>query len=164
MLHKDNPLTWINTVIAVIVVSMFAGHVIDTLLFQFHPNIGEFQQTIITIIEKKFQNFDEYGLIVLTNVIFLGPMVEEFIFRGVMQGYLQKISPTLAIIVTSLIFGVIHWEAGFQIYANLAILGKVFIFSSLIGLAYYTYESLLLTTIIHCAYNLVNVIGVYSQP
>ncbi len=60
----------------------------------------------------------QYVIAFLTLVV-AAPVFEELIFRGVMYGQLRKISPWLAMIVVSVLFGAAHgqWNVGITTFA-----------------------------------------------
>lgn len=73
----------------------------------------------------------------VVSMALLAPLVEEMMFRGAMQNYFMRTSsnPWVGIIVTALIFGVVHMNPQQVVYA--ALLGLVF------GWIYYRTRSLL---------------------
>ena len=61
----------------------------------------------------------ERGLAFITLVV-IAPIIEEIIFRGWLYGKLRIIIPKwLAILITSLLFGLIHmqWNVGISVFA-----------------------------------------------
>lgn len=88
-------------------------------------------------------------LVVLTVGIF-GPMVEEIIFRRGMQKNLCKINPTLGIIATSVLFGVMHGNLMQGAFAIIMGLG--------LGYMYYKTDNLWYPTFLHIAVNLSSVL------
>ena len=157
IIKKDKPLEWLFSVLAVLFVSVVVGQAISYLLTDVWE-ITNIQQGILNILEIKVRSFDIYSLLLILSLVVMAPVIEEFLFRGLLQGYLQKISPVLGILLTSFIFAMAHWEMDKSQYVNIAILAQAFIFSIITGLVYYQYESLLLASIIHFTCNLANVV------
>ena len=83
----------------------------------------------------------------LLSTALIGPVLEEFIFRGIIYNKLKKVfASKQAIILTSLLFGLYHFNIIQGIYA--------FVFSILLTKIYEKYNNLLLPIIIHCLINL----------
>ncbi|MCD8167042.1 MAG: CPBP family intramembrane metalloprotease [Bacteroides sp.] len=84
-------------------------------------------------------------------IVITGPVVEELLFRGAIQGYLQKqMSPRKAILISALIFGIIHLNPAQVIFA--------FIYGVLLGWIFYKTGSLLLCITLHIVNNGTSVI------
>lgn len=85
-----------------------------------------------------------FGFLVICLV---GPIAEEFVFRGGIEGYLLKRgrNPRIAIFVSALIFGLIHGNPAQILFA--------FLIGLLLGWLYYRSGSLLLVILIHVANN-----------
>lgn len=109
-------------------------------LISFIP-IPEFIAKIMENLSKDMQNI--WGL---TAIIILAPILEEYLFRGVMlDGLLKRISPIKAILISSALFGLVHlnpWQ-----FISAMMIG---IFA---GWIYYKTRSLSLAIIIHFANN-----------
>ncbi|HFQ3713807.1 TPA: lysostaphin resistance A-like protein [Streptococcus pyogenes] len=75
------------------------------------------------------------------------PILEEILFRGILQEKLSRVSFWLSIIVTSLIFSYIH--------GNDTILNTQFISSLIYGMAYQTSKDLRFPIINHSLQNLI---------
>jgi membrane protease YdiL (CAAX protease family) len=74
---------------------------------------------------------------------------EELLFRAMLQGRVQgKLGPAAAILVSSLLFGMMH--SG---YANPVYMVYVFFVSLVFGYLYYRTNSLLLITVVHGTIN-----------
>lgn len=76
-------------------------------------------------------SFQEMILYSITTVLFI-PMIEEFLFRGLIQGaFIKVVRPIPAIILSSLVFSVIHVQpiqVGYAFICGLAI-GSIYYFS-----------------------------------
>lgn len=89
--------------------------------------------------------------IVLISVSVFAPIFEEWLCRGIiLRGLLKKVSPAWAIIISSLIFGLIHMNLWQAIPA--------FLIGVLLGYVYYKTGSLKLTMLMHCVNNTLSVI------
>ena len=98
--------------------------------------------------EKVFLQFAERnGVFSFIAIVIAAPILEELIFRGViLDGLLKKYSPLKAIIISSILFGVIHlnpWQ-----FISALIIG---VFS---GWVYYETKKLTLSILIHAVNNL----------
>lgn len=83
---------------------------------------------------------DPFGII---SVVIMAPLMEELLFRGAIQGYLMRKwkNPAIAIVVASLIFGVIHGNP-IQIFF-------AFLTGLALGWIYYRTGSLLPAMLMH---------------
>jgi membrane protease YdiL (CAAX protease family) len=98
--------------------------------------------------------FDFSSWLVLLNVIILGPIVEEWIFRGCfLRGLLTKHSDKKAIIITAIIFALVHGSP-VQMFGAF-ILGLYF------GKIYVKTKSITTTIILHAIANLSGIAGKY---
>ncbi len=91
-------------------------------------------------------------VIIYSSII--GPLCEEFVMRGiVLGGLLKKYSSKLSIVISSVIFGIIHMNPLQFITA--------FVMGLLLGTVYVKYKSLILCMIIHCVNNIMVAIATY---
>lgn len=95
-----------------------------------------------------FQAFAEYdGVFAFIAIVFAAPILEELIFRGIiLDGLLKRYSTLSSIILSSVLFGIVHLNP-WQFIAALTI----GIFS---GWVYYKTKKLTLSIIIHSVNNL----------
>ena len=91
--------------------------------------------------------------VTIIYAIILGPILEEFCFRGVTYGLLEKAGakPGIAILVSSLLFGAIHLILIQVIYA--AFLGLF------LGFLRYKYRSIKITIVMHILFNFMGTYG-----
>ena len=86
----------------------------------------------------------------ILTVAIIGPIAEELLFRGLMLGSLSKhCNKWLAIIATSIVFGLVHGHPIGIIYASCL--------GILMGWLYCKTESLIAPIIFHMIYNLISV-------
>lgn len=99
-------------------------------------------------IKKAFMDLgSQTGVFAFFLMVIAAPILEELIFRGIiLDGLLKKYSPTKSILISSLLFGLVHLNP-WQFVTGL-IIG---IFS---GWVYYKTRSLSLSIIIHASANL----------
>ena len=89
--------------------------------------------------------------IVLLSVSVFAPFFEEWLCRGIiLRGLLKKMKPGWAIVISALIFGLIHMNLWQAIPA--------FIIGTILGYVYYKTGSLKLTMLMHCVNNTLSVI------
>lgn len=82
----------------------------------------------------------------ILGIVLIGPFAEELLFRGaILGGLLKKMDPKYAVLISALIFGVIHFNPAQIIFA--------FLVGLLLGYVYYSSGSLLLPILIHVIIN-----------
>ena len=89
-------------------------------------------------------------ILMVLNVLVIAPVAEELALRGIIYTRIEKeLKPIVAIIVSAVLFGLMHFMAGgIILVAGAAIMGLVF------GLLMYKYRSLWLCIIAHICANL----------
>ena len=60
------------------------------------------------------------SVVYVVSLLVVHPMVEEYIFRGMLYGELRKINPIFGIIATSIMFAIIHDSIDGMLYALVA--------------------------------------------
>lgn len=100
------------------------------------------------------QFVNQKGVFSFIAIVIAAPVVEELIFRGIiLDGLLKKHSPTKSILISSILFGIVHlnpWQ-----FISALILGA---FS---GWVYYRTKKLSLSILIHSINNLIGFISFY---
>jgi membrane protease YdiL (CAAX protease family) len=94
----------------------------------------------------------------LFTIIVAAPILEEFLFRGVIQSYFRKkIGPIAGIFSASALFSLFHFShsQGFQ---NIFILLSLFILSLYLGFVYEKTRSIIANITLHVTFNLINTI------
>lgn len=90
-------------------------------------------------------------------IAFVAPVVEEAFFRGTLLRRLKaEINPFYALILVSLVFGLMHGQILWICYAS--VLGLV------LGLIYLLYDSIYPSMIVHISFNLVSGIPMILNP
>ena len=97
--------------------------------------------------EMVLEMANDQGLLMFIALVIAAPILEELIFRGVMlDGLLRIYSPTKAVIVSSLLFGLIHLNPAQ--FVGGALVG------GFMGWVYVHTRSVLATILIHASFNL----------
>ena len=86
-------------------------------------------------------------ILYVVSIVVLVPISEEFAFRGIMYGAInRKLNAAWAIGISATIFGLLH---GISIHIGYALISGL-----IIGIAYYVFDSIYLTIVIHSVFNL----------
>lgn len=103
------------------------------------PMSENFKESYLHLVELK-------GIYTFILMVIAAPVLEELIFRGIiLEGLLKKYSPLVSIIISSLLFGIAHFNPWQFVTGFL-----IGIFS---GWVYYKSRSLMPSIIIHAAAN-----------
>lgn len=88
------------------------------------------------------------------SLVFIAP-IEEFLFRGVVQGRLRRsLGAPAAIVIASLLFASIHLLNLVAVGVGaLVMVGVIFVVGAVLGVAYERTDNLLVPVLIHGAYN-----------
>lgn len=97
---------------------------------------------------------NQNGVFSFITIVIAAPIIEELIFKGIiLNGLLQRYSPSNSIIISSVLFGIVHlnpWQ-----FISALVIG---VFS---GWVYYRTRKLMLPIIIHFVNNLLAFIEMY---
>jgi hypothetical protein len=97
--------------------------------------------------EMVLEMASDQGLLMFIALVIAAPILEELIFRGIMlDGLLRIYSPTKAVIVSSLLFGLIHLNPA-------QFVGGVLV-GGFMGWVYVHTRSVMATILIHASFNL----------
>lgn len=95
-------------------------------------------------------------IILVLHAIIMGPLVEELIFRGFIQGYLcQRMTAAAGVLFASLVFAALHWN----LYAST----QVFFLSLALGYIYHRTQSLAAPVALHGLHNAIQVLVLISS-
>ncbi len=118
------------------------------------------QEVLLLIFEDLLSQPIRLSLLVFT--ILLGPVMEEFAFRGIgLDAYSRRDGALWAVVVTSLLFGLFHFSL--QLLIPLSVLGALFAVIRLFS------RSLWCAILVHCLHNAVAIavvaeeLGVWKQ-
>jgi len=93
----------------------------------------------------------------LLGAVVIAPLTEEFLVRGLwLRGYTRHYKPWVGLVISSVIFGILHMNLPQFVGATLCGL--------LLGWAYLKTNSLLLPMLIHAVHNSISTLGGYLPP
>lgn len=119
----------------------------------------EIDQNAVLLLKKSLQS--PWGLFLsLLSVIVLAPLLEEYLFRGVLQTTLRPyLGGVGAIVITSILFSLMHFSSQ-QSTTNIPLLSSLFIFSLFVSLLYERTRSLMTPIFLHVTFNSYSVIRI----
>ena len=139
------------------IVSFFAS-VFDIFIFVVFKVRKIPEQMAINFI-KSTMSYPFLFVIALISIIIIAPILEEFLFRGVLQNFLKKyLKRSYAILLTSVIFAFAHFSIA-QKLANITILGSLFILSVFLGFLYEKQKSLISPIFLHATFNAISLLN-----
>jgi len=108
------------------------------------------------LMEEQFTNMSN-DLVGALSIAIIGPIIEEFIFREGVEGYMLRngVNKWVAIISSGIVFGIIHLNPAQVPFA--AGMGIIF------GIIYYKSGNIILTSILHILNNSIAVWQMYSM-
>lgn len=122
-----------------------------TVLFSFFPALQGSYQKLMSQLDV------ENSVLTLGYVVFLGPISEEFIFRGAIMDRLKIAFPFwVANVLQALLFGIYHWNLVQGLYA--------FVLGTILGLVSAVTGSILASILTHVIFNGTNILlGIFFQ-
>ncbi len=146
------------TVIVSFPVILTTSHISDIITTVF---IGEIDKEQIAIKYLKSMLNSNLNLTIAVFLILIGaPLLEEYLFRGLLQTWLRKkLGSIYAILITSICFAFFHYSNS-QGLLNIPLIFTLFILSIYLGLIYEKSRSLFSSIFLHVTFNLINVIKI----
>jgi membrane protease YdiL (CAAX protease family) len=97
-----------------------------------------------------------YLLWIFITVAVLAPLFEELLYRGLLyRGFAEsRMGTTGAILLTALVFGLMHWDPLDHTSGNLVIVVSNILLGLLLGWLRWRGGSTMATTLVHASYNL----------
>ena len=100
----------------------------------------------------------------LLSVLVCAPLIEEFLFRGVLQTYLKKRLGTVsAILLSALSFALFHYSSS-QGIENISLIISLFILGGYLGFLYEKQGSLWAPIGLHISFNLISALRILLFP
>ncbi|MEL7432095.1 MAG: type II CAAX endopeptidase family protein [Chlamydiota bacterium] len=132
------------------------SQLIEWSILYFSPNYP-FQDQAPVLYLKRSQESPLLFLSACFLIIVLAPMVEESLFRGVVQNFFKKYFSTyFSVFLSSLIFAFFHYSSD-QGLSNLSIISSLFVFALFLGFLYEKERSLLAPMVLHALFNAISV-------
>jgi len=102
-----------------------------------------------------------YFFLAILTIVFIAPLIEETLFRGLLQSYIRKYrGPREAIFITALCFSFFHFSPE-QGLGNIPIIGSLFILALFLGFIYEKQGSLLASVSLHSLFNAISILNLY---
>lgn len=120
------------------------------------------------LVVTQVENKEEYSAM-LIEILFIGgivaPIIEEIMFRGILMKYIEyKTNIYLALIITSILFGMVHVLNGLVTGTSLILLVVSITTAGLMyGLAAYLFNTVWASIVIHMIWNLSAVMTITNQ-
>jgi uncharacterized protein len=110
---------------------------------------------------KMTAEYPFYFLLAIIAVIALAPLIEEFLFRGLLQSFIRKyLGAKQAIVITAVCFSCFHLSPE-QGLGNIPILLSLFPLALFLGFLYERQRSLCASIGLHSLFNLCSVLNLY---
>jgi hypothetical protein len=98
-------------------------------------------------------------IIAVSSISIFAPIIEEFLFRGLLQNFFNKfLNIKYAIILTSIVFTLFHFAIS-QGMGNITIISSIFVLSIFLGFLYDKQKSLYTPIFLHFTFNSINIIN-----
>lgn len=141
-LHKLPPVSLIPVVVLGISTSLLVGCVLSLLP---ESMLEAYAESSAWLLEGSL-------VIALISTVIVAPITEELVFRGLIFTRLRQGMPqVLALLITCVVFGLLHGQPIWMAYA--------FLLGLLLNWVYIRYRSLLANMVLHVTFNLVGIWG-----
>lgn len=148
--------TWLIAFPIVFLIS----HLLD-LLIQNLTHVKDSPHQVAIDFLKNSSQSPLFFILALITVLVFAPLIEEILFRGLLQNWIKKYTGRkAAILLASLSFSVFHFSSS-QGWSNITILLSLFFLSCFIGFIYERQKSLIAPIIMHATYNIVSVVNLF---
>lgn len=162
---SDEPTTYLNDIkialgslLLSFPIVMFCSNFFEFLLKYFFCIKDIPNQVAIDYVNMSKGNLG-YILIACITMVLFAPLIEEFLFRGLLQNYLRKyFGIKTGIILSSFIFAVFHFSSP-QGISNLMIIPSLFVLSLFLGFIYERQRSLISPIILHATFNSISILN-----
>ncbi len=135
----------------------------STLLIDFIFNTTIFEQDAVTYL-KEAKSHPASLIFTILTIALLAPLLEELIFRGLIQNYLStKWGTLLGLLSSSFIFALVHFSFN-QGVGNIAIILSLFTLSLFIGHTYNRQRSLIAPFTFHVIFNSFTILQLLIGP
>ena len=151
LVNFDN-LTDINKIL----IAYFGIIVLIQVIYRFFYNM--FKKSRITNPEFIVLDLMSKDQCILIPILFLSPVIEEFLFRGMMID-LSNLS-LVAITIPSIIFSILHSESHEKIIISLISFLFYFVLGLVLAISYIMSKNILVSIIIHLFNNIISILSI----
>ncbi len=142
-------------------VVLFTSQFISYLIHLFYT--GELPDQLAVDYLKSTMGHPGLFELTLFQIIILVPLVEELLFRGLLQtGFREFLGQKRAIVLTAAIFALFHFSLGQGVF-NVELIVSLFVLACFLGFLYEKYRSLLASFGLHATFNAVSVLMIINQ-
>ncbi len=147
-------LTWILAFPAVAAVEQCA----DLFVYAFF-GLESYEQVAVVYLKRALESPIQLTA-ALTMILGAAPIIEELLFRGLLQTWIKKhLGIKASILLASLCFALFHISASHGA-GNLSLVPSLFVFSCFLGFIYERQKSLLSSILLHITFNLVSTLRI----
>ncbi|CAM0117372.1 lysostaphin resistance A-like protein [Rhabdochlamydiaceae symbiont of Dictyostelium giganteum] len=134
----------------------------DTALFPFFDG-KPYEQAAVAYLKHNLET-PLQAFFALTSIVIIAPVIEEFLFRGILQQYIKKfLSVRLSIVLTSFLFALFHFSSS-QHLGNVSLISSLFCLSCFLGYLYEKQGSLYASIGLHMSFNLASSLQIMLFP
>lgn len=138
------------------------GQLVDMLLTLFFQFEG-YEQVAVRYLKTTLESPLPLTLALFT-ILIAAPIIEEFLFRGLLQSYLKKhMIPKKAIVLSALCFSLFHYAPS-QGIGNISLVATLFLFALFLGFIYERQASLFASVGLHMTFNAVSTFRILFFP
>lgn len=138
------------------------GELFDFILKLFF-DLKQFEQIAVKFVKQALGS--PFSLIfALFSVLVMAPIIEEFLFRGILQTYFKKrVGARSAILISALLFSLFHfsWNQGL---GNISLIFSLFLLGLYLGFLYHRQESLWAPIGLHMSFNAISAFRILFLP
>ncbi len=132
----------------------FVGQLFDLFLYIFYQ-LDPYEQVAVQYLKSTLQSPLSLSLALVT-ILIAAPLIEEFLFRGLLQTWLKgKLGKNAAILIASISFALFH-VAPSQGLGNISLVASLFSFACFLGFIYEKKGSLYASVGLHMTFNAVS--------
>ena len=114
------------------------------------------EQAAVSYLKMASGNYYFY-IAAITSILLFAPLIEEFLFRGLLQNYFKKLFGIKSgIILASIFFALFHYSPD-QGYSNIMIILSLFVLSLFLGIIYEKQKSLISPIVLHATFNAISI-------
>ncbi len=135
---------------------------IDTVLY-FYFGLESYEQTAVSYF-KAATSSPLSCIMAIFFVLLVSPILEEFLFRGLLQNWIREhLNTKAAIFLSSLFFALLHMNPS-QGIGNISLFFSLAIFGGFLGFIYERQKSLSASIILHMTFNSISALRLLFFP